>query len=202
MAKLVDDGWRVELVTVFTKSVPNPTGFALACQTDKGLAADADYMAIRRNEDLAAARALGVEHVHHLDLPEAPHRGYTSAADLFAGMHDDDRSTTALVADAIASFLPADRVFLPLGLGNHVDHLHVIKAFASEAWQWLDTPYVLREPTMPDGERVDIATTLDRKLDACAAYTTQLPFQFGDEPAMRRQLTDLAEGGERFVVRH
>ena len=47
-------GWRVVLLTVFTRSVPNPAGFALRCQTDKGLPATADYMALRRAEDAAA----------------------------------------------------------------------------------------------------------------------------------------------------
>ena len=41
-------GWRVVVATVFTRSVPDPQGFALACQLDKGLDASVDYMALRR----------------------------------------------------------------------------------------------------------------------------------------------------------
>ena len=44
-------GWRVVVATIFTGNVAQPTGFALACQLDKGLAADVDYMALRRAED-------------------------------------------------------------------------------------------------------------------------------------------------------
>ncbi|BAM04065.1 PIG-L deacetylase family protein [Phycisphaera mikurensis] len=207
LAQLVADGWRVDLVTVFTRSVPDPAGFALACQLDKGLPADADYLALRRREDLAAAARLGLarDRVHHLDLPEAPHRGYGSAAELFAGVRPADRGTEAAVSAAIRGFCGADRVYLPHGLGNHADHLHVIAAARSAVppgrrLHWLDTPYVLRcgvaERTR--GEAVPARpAALAAKLDACAAYTTQLGFQFGGEAAMRETLSELPE---RFVA--
>ena len=38
----------VTVVTCFTRSVPDPQGFALACQLDKGLGPEVDYMALRR----------------------------------------------------------------------------------------------------------------------------------------------------------
>ncbi|MGB3801544.1 MAG: PIG-L family deacetylase, partial [Lewinella sp.] len=49
----------VTVVTCFTQSVEAPTGFALACQLDKGLTAEVDYMALRRAEDATAMDALG-----------------------------------------------------------------------------------------------------------------------------------------------
>ena len=205
LAKLVGEGWKVDLVTMFTRSVADPSGFALACQTDKGLAPEADYMKIRRAEDLAAAACLGLppERVHHLDLPEAPHRGYDDAAALFAGVKSADRGTGAAVSATVRGFGDADRVYLPLGLGNHVDHLHVIAAAeglvpSERRWHWLDTPYVLRCPPEQQrlGEVEDAAAWVPAKLAACSCYTTQLGFQFGGEAAMRETL-----GGrpERFV---
>ena len=59
LARLAAAGWRVTLCTAFTRSVPDPTGFALACQLDKGLGPEVDYMALRRAEDDAACAALG-----------------------------------------------------------------------------------------------------------------------------------------------
>jgi hypothetical protein len=41
-------GWEVTVATAFTRSVPDPQGFALACQLDKGLPPEVDYMALRR----------------------------------------------------------------------------------------------------------------------------------------------------------
>ena len=205
LAQLVAAGWEVNLVTVFTRSVPHPSGFALACQTDKGLAPGVDYMALRRAEDLAAAACLGLapDRVFHLDLPEAPHRGYPDAPSLFAGVLPADRGTQQAVADAVRRFCGADRVYLPHGLGNHADHLHVVAAAAERVpadrrSAWLDTPYVLRCPPEERalGEPAAAAAFEPAKLDACAAYATQLGFQFGGEAAMRETLAGLTE---RFV---
>ena len=77
LAGLAARGARVRVVTVFTAGAPNPRDFALACQTDKGLSPNVDYMALRRAEDETAMAALGAQAVH-LGLAEAPHRGYDS----------------------------------------------------------------------------------------------------------------------------
>ncbi len=72
------------------------------------------------------------------------------------------------------------------------------------AW-YRDTPYIIRHPgaVAPDPiadsdgplaafmVRVD-APALAAKLDACAAYPSQLGFQFGGTAAMRVALTQLA----------
>ncbi len=209
VARLAAAGWRCVVVTAFTRSVPRPTGFALACQTSKGLAADVDYLAVRRAEDAAACRHLGAEPVW-LDFPEAPHRGYESAAALFAGVTPGD-DVWAPLADRLRAFA-GDRVFAPQGLGGHTDHLQLIRAVQAVwpddgvAW-YRDTPYALRDPSPAAGEPADIAATLPAKLDACAAYATQLGFQFGGEAAMRQALTAfaVAEGrgtpAERFAGR-
>ena len=199
MARLADDGWRVILATVFTRSVPNPSGFALRCQTDKGLAPDVDYMALRRAEDAAAAAAVGAGHVVWLDLPEAPHRGYTSAAELFGPVHADDVGTAEAVARASREVVGGcDLLFTPVGIGGHVDHVHVVRAVGTlsrPSVAWHDSPYVLRLlPDVPSFNRaVDIATSLERKLAGCAAYTSQLGFQFGGVDTMRERLASRIE---------
>ncbi|WP_138760905.1 PIG-L deacetylase family protein [Modestobacter altitudinis] len=200
LAALADAGHEVTVVTCFTRSVPDPTGFALACQLDKGLTADVDYLALRRAENAAAMAVLGATPVD-LDLPEAPHRGYTSAADLFAGVHPGD-DVWREVADRLAG-LDADLWLAPQALGAHVDHLQVLRAVASldrpTLW-WRDSPYVLRQPDAVPGEAlpdrltaVELAQRADRRADACACYTTQLGFQFGGESGMRTALAGLPE---------
>jgi len=101
LARMARDGWEVVVATVFTATVPAPTGFALACQLDKGLPPDADYMAIRRAEDEAACAALGARALH-LPLREAPHRGYHSATALFQPPHDGDDAAEHDIRDAVA----------------------------------------------------------------------------------------------------
>ena len=200
LAALADAGHEVTVLTCFTRSVPDPTGFALACQLDKGLPAEADYMALRRAENDAALAGLGATPVD-LDLPEAPHRGYTSAADLFGGVHPDD-DVWHEVADRLTG-LTADLWLAPQALGAHVDHLQVLRAVAAldrpVLW-WRDSPYVLRQPDAGAGDAlprglapVRLPQRPDRRADACACYRTQLGFQFGGERPMRTALADLPE---------
>ena len=200
LARLADTGHDVTVATCFTRSVPDPRGFALACQTDKGLGPEVDYMALRRAEDRAAMAVLDVDALH-LDLPEAPHRGYDSAAELFAGMRRDDdvwRELAALLLDR-----RADLLLGPQGLGGHVDHLQVLRVVSGLGrpvlW-WRDAPYVLRDPAARPGAElprgllpVVLPQDRQRRADACACYTTQLGFQFGGADAMRVALADLDE---------
>lgn len=200
LAALSVAGHQVSVVTCFTRSVLGSTGFALACQTDKGLAADVDYLAVRRAEDRAAMVVLGATPLH-LDLPEAPHRGYAGAPELFAGVRPDDDVWRPLAAQLSA--LSADLWLAPQGLGGHVDHLQVLRAVAAldrpVAW-WRDSPYVLRDPEAQPGldlptdlQAVELAQDRERRDDACACYTTQLCFQFGGVAAMRTALADQPE---------
>ena len=200
LAALAGDGHEVTVVTCFTRSVPDPSGFALACQLDKGLPPDVDYMALRRAENDAAMAVLGASPVY-LGLPEAPHRGYTIAADLFAGVHEDDQVWRSL--GAALEGHDADLWLAPQALGGHVDHLQVLRAVAGldrpVLW-WRDSPYVLRDPAavpgpeLPGGlAEVHLPQDLDRRADACACYPTQLGFQFGGVAQMRTALAGLPE---------
>jgi LmbE family N-acetylglucosaminyl deacetylase len=195
MIKFAREGWRTILCTVFTASVANPQGFALACQTDKGLSPEVDYMALRRREDADFAEFAKCSLNLWLDLREAPHRGYESAPDLFAGVHHGDeiwRDISAKLGEVISAETP-DLIFAPQGLGNHVDHLQTIAAVldvqpSMPIWWYRDTPYAIRySQTQPSellpkdlsAKAVDISAALEDKITACCLYTTQIGFQFG-----------------------
>ena len=221
MAQLADAGWRTVMATAFTRSVPDPTGFALACQLDKGLPPGMDYMALRRDEDRAAAAILGAE-PRWLDLPEAPHRGYHSAPALFGPLLDRDavwQPLAAQIAELAAELQPA-LVLAPQGLGSHVDHRQMIAAvLAVPAMPRLvfyrDAPYAIRnQSALPDvrvagleEHAVGIAAGLDRKVAASCAYASQIGFQFGGPAPLEAALRAFAaaEGAgapaERFLGR-
>ena len=201
LARLKARGWTVALVTVFTRSVPHATGFALACQTDKGLPPEVDYMALRRQEDRDFAARMGVDVLVWGDLPEAPHRGYDSAAALFTPPRSDDGIGAAVVerlAPVMAELRP-DLVLAPQALGGHVDHVQVARvlpslgAGESRTLWYRDTPYAVRQPgarpdaSLPAGLRpvvVDVSAGLRRKVDGCTCYRTQVGFQFGGAQAV------------------
>ncbi|AWN37113.1 PIG-L deacetylase family protein [Methylobacterium radiodurans] len=220
--RLATNGWRVVMATVFTASVPEPQGFALACQLDKGLGPKIDYMALRRAEDAEAARQLGLAPPLHLPFREAPHRGYGSAPELFEAPRADDRIADALapaLAALIAETAP-DVLLAPQAIGGHVDHVRMVEAlrgpgpalqepgFALPVLWWRDFPYTVRtaEPKQPLAPLFaglpEITITFASegeaaKLRACAAYASQIGFQFGGPAGLEARLAQ-EEGRERF----
>ncbi len=215
LAALAADGWRVTMLTVFTASVPDPQGFALACQLDKGLSPEIDYMSLRRDEDRVAAARLGIDPPLWLSHREAPHRGYGSAAELFAGLKEGDAIHGPVaegIAAAVAEVKP-DLLLAPQGIGGHVDHVQVVHAIriaglrAPVLW-WRDFPYVVRdaeprEPfraemeALPEAAAVLSEDARARKRAACLAYRSQIGFQFGGEAGLDRRL-DATGGVELF----
>ena len=215
LASLAADRWRVVMATLFTGSVAEPKGFALACQLDKGLPAGIDYMALRRDEDIHAAAELGIAPPVHLPFREAPHRGYGSAPDLFSDTRPDD-GIAADLAPAIAELIAAespDLLLAPQAIGGHVDHVQLVRALhsldpAQPILWWRDFPYTVRdaapkaplaasftnlaEPTMrlgPDAQA--------RKRASCAAYASQIGFQFGGPKGLDARLAQ-EQGVERY----
>ena len=193
LARLSRQGWRVVVATVFTASVPDPQGFALACQLDKGLPAGIDYMALRRGEDTAACTEIGAEPVW-LPFVEAPHRGYHSASELFAGLHTDDE-IVGTIAPAIAQLIDIvspDEVLSPQAIGAHVDHVAVYLALRSCGRPhrlWADLPYSARSAPRPSPFADELighareTLALDQqelcaKADAVRLYKSQIGFQF------------------------
>ena len=216
LARLARDGWRVVVATVFTASVADPRGFALACQTDKGLGPEVDYMALRRDEDASALQTLGAEPAW-MPFREAPHRGYADAAALFAGVSPDDDIVATLapaLAEQVAAHRP-DLVLAPQAIGGHADHVQLLRAMEAAGlggpvlW-WRDYPYTIRDasPRQPFGQRMAALDALgvtltageaEAKRRACRAYTSQIGFQFGGADALDRKLA--ASGGtETFAL--
>ena len=214
LLSLAGSGWSVCCCTVFTASMPNPQGFALRCQTDKGIAPETDYMALRRSEDREFARLLGIADVRHWPFAEAPHRGYSLPAELFDGVHegDDIWKPIAEGLQDLVSLVDASLVFAPQGLGNHVDHLQVIaavrEAVTDDLVCWYrDTPYAIREPDalpsslLPEDltEQATLLTeeTLARKIAGACAYESQIGFQFGGAAEVDRKLREFHQAEAR-----
>ncbi|MCG5431784.1 PIG-L family deacetylase [Mycobacterium sp. MYCO198283] len=196
-------GDRVTVVTCFTGNVEQPRGFALACQLDKGLGPDVDYMALRRAEDERAWAVIDAD-VEHLQFLEAPHRGYGGAPELFGDRLPGDDAVEHLVPVLSRLVATADLVLGPLGIGGHVDHLVVREALQrvvpdGRLLLWEDWPYSDRTSDAPADADVVVnldAALLEARIAMCAAYQSQLGFQFGGEAVMALRLK--AKKRERF----
>jgi LmbE family N-acetylglucosaminyl deacetylase len=206
--------YRIIVATVFTKSVLNPRGFALACQLDKGLAADVDYMQLRREEDREWAEQMGVE-IKHGPFPEAPHRGYRSAKGLFGKILQTDMIEAEIrvwLQDLSHANQP-DVILLPLAIGNHVDHQLLRKTAEATVTDpltlayYCDQPYTAKTHAVAPAIRaghlnpchslmVPISRdSIHRAIGSAFAYATQIPFQFGNINEMTLVLDSAWEGG-------
>ena len=114
--------------------------------------ADRAYYQDRNNENLEAARLLGSDCVE-LGFLDAPYRnsGYAPYLGLTGPVLAEDRATIDLVGDKIlelCAVLNPDTVFLPLAIGEHVDHRVVFQTWprlykAHKIEFYEDRPYVL-----------------------------------------------------------
>lgn len=198
---------RVIVATVFTQSVTDPSGFALACQLDKGLALDVDYMKLRRDEDKEWAKIIGAEFVHGRFM-EAPHRGYHSPIELFGPILESDKIKLSLTRwlDEIIDLFTPDLILIPLGIGGHVDH-QLVREIAAEAmadratfvffkdqpYSWKSNDDSLKDMLSDLNPSFDLGisfhqNSIERAVEAAGSYKTQIPFQFGDFQSMRRIL--------------
>lgn len=190
------------VVTIFggTPAADNLSTFA-RWQHERWGTDGSDTVAVRREEEAAAAAALGCA-TRALPYLDAIYRGeqYLSDDALFGPVLPDDRPLVEqLVADVAAlPGLAATRdatLYVPLAIGNHVDHqivYEVGQALATRGLRVLgyeDFPYAIlgaaREERLGalSGALgrpvvVPIAGTLARRIAAIGAYRTQLPTIF------------------------
>lgn len=195
------------VVTIFggTPAVDNLTVFA-RWQHERWGTEGHDTVAVRLEEERAAAAALGCRtgSLTHLD---AIYRGdqYLSDEALFGPILPADCALVERVAEDVATLpevtSPAHAtLYVPLAIGNHVDHQivyrvgQVLAARGLCVFAYEDFPYAVlgdeRErricairAELGAPEVVAIADHLDQKIAAIAAYPTQLPtiFRFTDD---------------------
>jgi LmbE family N-acetylglucosaminyl deacetylase len=79
-----------------------------------------ELMAKRRLEDERFA-LFSESSIVFLDLPDAVFRGYEGDDELLAAPRDDDQAPYEILRREIARLEP-QKLYLPLGVGNHVDH--------------------------------------------------------------------------------
>lgn len=205
IALAVQAGLRQRVLTACT-GAPDPAGlsaFAATLHRRWGLAPEA-VLEVRQAEEREAMRILGAEQ-RALGLLDAIYRcpalycdmetllGPPSSSDPFLG------ELRAAIAPELAAW-PEARIYAPLAVGGHVDHQQAfllglaLAQAGREVRFYEDLPYVLRPGELERRraslavalvpELVDVSATIERKIAAIAAYSSQLPSLFGSAESM------------------
>ena len=191
--------------------------------------AGASPLRSRQIEDEKASVSIGVDFMH-VPLPDCVYRLagdialYPSEASLFGEVHPADYAPRLLKGIQIPELDTAARVYLPLGVGHHVDHQiarewgmtqvrdipnrTALRFYAEFPYSNADraTEMALKEFGLPL-EPADVTlseTDIRAKISAIACYTSQISTFWSSLDAMetdvRRAFTDPKTGGyvERF----
>ena len=212
----VQGGSRVVVVTFCTADPPaGPlSDFAQSLherwQPDSHAPASA-VVAARRREDLAALEGLGAQAVH-LDIPDCIYRInpatglalYASSPALFGSVHPSDLSLIRRTATKLGTLLHGfgrHHLYVPLGIGQHVDHQLARRAAEAAGGVYAyfeDYPYVANEGERWGGpgalgahgrtltpELIYLAESdLCARIEAMARYATQLSSFWPNHQAM------------------
>jgi LmbE family N-acetylglucosaminyl deacetylase len=210
VAAWAEAGEAPVVVTVFAGRPPGPlTDFARFQHQRWG--ETGDLVGLRRQEDERAMAVLGARPCW-LDYPDCIYRGdrYADEAALFGRVAAAEAGLAARVADDLHALwrdTAAATLYLPLGLGHHVDHQITREAGRllherglAVAW-YEDFPYAIRPGGVAQRraltrelapEVIDIAAVFARKCQAVACYASQLPVLFGAVTAMPAAVRDYA----------
>jgi LmbE family N-acetylglucosaminyl deacetylase len=159
LKKLSDENENITVLTVFAGS-PDPSSFSeIAKNYHKKCQLDDDAVFTRQKEDKNAMKYFDADFIH-LDLYEALYRmdkynqhKYKKVENIFTKDTSNELDTTEDVKEAINQEIvinEVDNVYLPLGLGEHIDHVITSKALTelmdeeygdNKIYYYEDVPY-------------------------------------------------------------
>jgi LmbE family N-acetylglucosaminyl deacetylase len=200
------------VITLFAGDPPDgrsPSPFAIELHARWGLGSAP--MAGRRAEDRRALHVLGAASLH-LSFPDAVYRAgpdgaplYPSREAIFSPPHPYENRLVDELAQTLATLTvpAAARVYAPLGIGGHVDH--VLARRAAERWRptqtgfWYYEEYPYAETPAQIADALGSAAwhqhlvpltpaDLSAKADAIACYTSQITSLFTDLADMRERV--------------
>ena len=210
-------GTHVLVVTVLAGAPHHRDLSEFAAQTHARWGNDPSPAAMRGEEDRRALALLGADCLH-LEYPDAIYRShggsflYSSDEELFSSIHPADANLLSQVAAAIADIRsPQDStIYAPLSVGNHVDHQLVrnallsLRAHSNEIVFYEDYPYVDRPGALTstlEALRTRVWESelqpfdemcLEAKIEAIAAYRSQMASLFGSATAMDIRVREYA----------
>jgi LmbE family N-acetylglucosaminyl deacetylase len=215
IARHTANGARVLIVTICTGIPAAEGGFSAFAESlhRKWALTPENAVVSRLLEDIRATEKLGADSFWFGKLDAIYRRPdvYNSEETLFGPPTPNDHLVTmvAQLLGALRARAPHATFYAPLGVGMHVDHQQVCKAAlvnhpSLTAAFYEDIPYVTTPGALEQrlaalggafvASTIDIDETIERKVKAIAAYTSQLKQLFGGAEGMRRTVTRYAAG--------
>ncbi len=201
VASLVREHRNVRVDTVFANaSGPGESAYSRHLQAKWGLTAE------RREEDVRALQALGVNRVEHWDFADAPWRFDLSGNSLYACYEElcgEIASGDAATADSLRSFVDISTksslgaiLYFPLSIGGHVDHRHLfqigmrLRAAGRRVRFYEDWPYAesFSPSEAPGWFWRTVHIDPNDKVAAIGQYESQMPGLGGESEELRRRI--------------
>lgn len=214
-------GKSVLIVTITAGDPPARPLSAFAQSLHERWELAVDVTAARRAEDIRACQILGADFAHWI-IPDCVYRShpnsgqplYPTWADVISAIQPAELGLINQLAEQMAHFPPDSQVVAPLAAGNHVDHqltrAAAERCFGTQLLYYEDYPYVANPaaltavipPDAPNWQAQPIplsAAAIAAKVQAIAAFASQVSSFFTDEADMMQKITDFAvsRGGER-----
>lgn len=208
---------RVHVVTVMAGDVPQPPPDSpIVRDLHARWEAGSNPIATRQREDKDALAQLGA-HPAYLPIPDCVYRThagqalYPDEASLWGAIHPHDNATAMLhtlsTFEALGIYERVSTLYVPLGVGEHVDH-RIVRAWGIQLAQahpstrlrfYTDYPYLREEARIAQAlqsvawtlESVWQALTLDNmacKVSAITAYRSQLSTFWQDDTHARDEV--------------
>jgi LmbE family N-acetylglucosaminyl deacetylase len=199
--QLTQSGESVHIITIMAGYPPHPLPASpLVAELHARWQAGISPITVRREEETQANAILGAT-VTFWDIPDCIYRTLNNTPlyvngddDLFGGVHPQDPAHQQL--DHYT--LPADAtaVYIPAGIGNHVDHV-LVKQWAldqltnADCFLYADYPYSSSQSaveSLPSVIKTFDVSHFNAKVQAVNAYRSQISTFWEDANHMRQQL--------------
>ncbi len=198
-------GTQVEIWTICTGDPSDGplSPFAEVLHAEWG--SGADTPALRRQEDMAACRAVGARY-RHLPIPDCIYRSAKDGTwlynpdNLMGEIHPVDRPLVETGRAFLAASLKSeDTLVCPLTIGGHADH-RLTRAAAEELghplYYYADTPYLLNDAsvldTLTSGMHAEVHPVSEAGLcawqEGIAAYGSQISMLFENMEKMQAMI--------------
>lgn len=193
-------GWDIEIISVFTGFGNGPMSRDAREYIGIPRLSPRQFEATRKDEDTRAMKELDVP-FKHLDFIDAGFRIH-SGRFVYPDFNSKDRGQIrpqdhrlmAELGDIMEHYRKVDRIYIPMGIGGHVDHV-IVRTMAQRIFPsqnigyYVDFPYAL---SLKNWRPKHILTALTRKLSViqyserkwniCLNYETQMSIMFSQKP--------------------